>query len=131
MLSLAVDAPKVSALSGAIASLQSRGVTSLLKQMSIVSIVGHKMRNLVGIAAEIFAALAAAKVQVRSTSRKSSDVAEEVVANREQVCCQSARRTAGDGSRTYRCHENILSWRTRERLCQRTMAVLKTVAGFR
>lgn len=74
MLSLAVDALKVSALSGAIASLKSLGVISLLKQMSIVSIVGHKMCNMVGIAAEIFAALAAAKLNICLISQGASEI---------------------------------------------------------
>lgn len=42
--------------------------------MSIVTVVGHKMRNMVGVSAEIMAALASAKINIFMVSQGASEI---------------------------------------------------------
>lgn len=74
MLSLALHAPEARSLDHATQTLQELGAVSAMNDMSIVSVIGHRMRNVVGIGAEIFAALASAKVNVDLISRGASEI---------------------------------------------------------
>lgn len=74
MLSLAVCAQKQKKLNRAIEKLESIGQVSVLENMSIVSVIGHKMRNMVGVGAEIFSALATARVNIYLISQGASEI---------------------------------------------------------
>lgn len=74
MLSLAVYYANSSSISDAIDELEALGSVSLVKNMSIVSVVGHKMRNMVGTASEIFSALARARVNIYLISQGASEI---------------------------------------------------------
>ncbi|KAK5113760.1 hypothetical protein LTR85_010777 [Meristemomyces frigidus] len=78
-LSLAVSSKSSAAAIGlferdlAASQLGQLGVATLRKHMSIVSVVGHRMRNMVGTAAEIFNALARAQVNICLISQGASE----------------------------------------------------------
>jgi aspartate kinase len=74
MLSLALYAPDLNALSRATRTLEQLGDVSHMDNMSIVSIIGHRMRNVVGIGAEIFSALANARVNIYLISQGASEI---------------------------------------------------------
>jgi aspartate kinase len=74
MLSLAICAPEPQALDQAIKGLEEIGDASLLDNMSIVSVIGQRMRNVVGIGAEIFSALARARVNIYLISQGASEI---------------------------------------------------------
>lgn len=44
------------------------------KDMAIVSVIGHKMRNKVGVASEILSTLAAAKINIYLVSQGASEI---------------------------------------------------------
>lgn len=54
--------------------LEEIGVVSLARHMSIVSVVGHKMRNMVGVAGEIFSSLASARINIYLISQGASEI---------------------------------------------------------
>ncbi|KAF2002490.1 aspartate kinase [Amniculicola lignicola CBS 123094] len=74
MLSLAVCPGKNHDLEKAVEELSELGIVTAVRHMSIVSVVGHKMRNMVGISAEIFQALASARVNIYLISQGASEI---------------------------------------------------------
>jgi aspartate kinase len=74
MLSLAIYAPNTQSLFEAKRTLSELGTVSVMSKMSIVSVIGHRMRNVVGISAEIFSALASAKVNIYLISQGASEI---------------------------------------------------------
>jgi aspartate kinase len=74
MLSLALHAPELRTLIHATQSLQGLGAISMIENISIVSVIGHRMRNVVGIGAEIFSALAGAKVNIYLIGQSASEI---------------------------------------------------------
>ncbi|OAP60355.1 hypothetical protein AYL99_05357 [Fonsecaea erecta] len=77
-LSLAVSANGMvnvaDAIEEALPDLEEFGATCIVPKMSIISVVGHKMKNMVGIAAEIFSALASARINIRLISQGASEI---------------------------------------------------------
>jgi aspartate kinase len=86
MLSLAICASHPRALENTSRKLEEFGVVSLIRNMSIVSVVGHRMRNVVGIGAEIFEALASARVNIYLISQGASEINISYV-----NCCKHGR----------------------------------------
>ncbi|KAF2121239.1 aspartate kinase [Lophiotrema nucula] len=74
MLSLAVCLMKGDKIKDITVDLAELGITSAVENMSIVSVVGHKMRNMVGISGEIFNALASARVNIYLISQGASEI---------------------------------------------------------
>jgi aspartate kinase len=74
MLSLAIYAPGTQSLSEARRNLSEHGTVNVMSKMSIVSVIAHRMRNVVGISAEIFSALASAKVNIYPISQGASEI---------------------------------------------------------
>jgi aspartate kinase len=74
MLSLAMCASEPRNIEHASHKLEAFGRVSLIHNMSIVSVIGHRMRNVVGIGAEIFAALASSKVNIYLISQGASEI---------------------------------------------------------
>ncbi|KAK4937185.1 Aspartokinase [Elasticomyces elasticus] len=62
------------AVSEALPELEEFGTTTVMPKMSIISVVGHKMKNMVGIAAEIFTALAGARINIYLISQGASEI---------------------------------------------------------
>ncbi|KAI1628269.1 aspartate kinase [Exophiala viscosa] len=62
------------AVSEALPDLEEFGTTSVMPKMSIISVVGHKMKNMVGVAAEIFSALASARINIYLISQGASEI---------------------------------------------------------
>jgi len=62
------------AVSEALADLDEFGTTAVMPKMSIISVVGHKMKNMVGVAAEIFSALASARINIYLISQGASEI---------------------------------------------------------
>ncbi|KAI1619141.1 aspartate kinase [Exophiala viscosa] len=62
------------AVSEALPHLEEFGTTSVMPKMSIISVVGHKMKNMVGVAAEIFSALASARINIYLISQGASEI---------------------------------------------------------
>ncbi|KAF6234072.1 hypothetical protein HO173_007902 [Letharia columbiana] len=54
--------------------IEKLGTVSVTRGMSIISVVGHKMRNTVGIAGEIFSTLAGAKINIYLISQGASEI---------------------------------------------------------
>jgi aspartate kinase len=76
-LSLAVSTTNITmedAIQEAVAELQEFGHASVVRHLSIVSVVGHKMRNMVGVAGEIFSTLAAARVNIFLISQGANEI---------------------------------------------------------
>jgi aspartate kinase len=73
-LSLAICAPNPRALESAVKELNGIGMVNLMEDMSIISVIGHKMRNMVGVGAEIFTALAHAKINIYLISQGASEI---------------------------------------------------------
>ena len=75
-ISLAVSSVTEGAreIQNAISEIQKLGTVSVTREMSIVSVVGHKMRNTVGIAGEIFSTLAGAKINIYLISQGASEI---------------------------------------------------------
>ncbi|ORY15439.1 aspartate kinase [Clohesyomyces aquaticus] len=74
MLSLAVCSAESHSFGNAAAELASLGTVNAVKDMCIVSVVGHKMRNMVGVAGEIFNALATARINIYLISQGASEI---------------------------------------------------------
>ncbi|KAF2263651.1 aspartate kinase [Lojkania enalia] len=74
MLSLALWSAKGDNMKDITAKLAGFGIISAVRHMSIVSVVGHKMRNMVGVAGEIFSALANARVNIYLISQGASEI---------------------------------------------------------
>lgn len=56
-----------------------------MQHLSIISVVGHKMRNMVGTAAEIFSALASARVNIYLISQGASEINISFVVRQEEA----------------------------------------------
>ncbi|KAF2499590.1 aspartate kinase [Lophium mytilinum] len=78
MLSLAVSSEgsrkSNSNIEETVAELSEIGIVTVAKHMSIISVVGHKMRNMVGISGEVFSALASARVSIYLISQGASEI---------------------------------------------------------
>lgn len=74
MLSIAVCSSRGDEVDEAVAELEEVGAVTPMRHMSIISVVGHKMRNMVGIAGEIFNALASARVNIYLISQGASEI---------------------------------------------------------
>ncbi|KAF2710745.1 aspartate kinase [Pleomassaria siparia CBS 279.74] len=74
MLSLAVSSTRPQDLKAATKAFSHLGTATAVPHMSIVSVVGHKMKNVVGIAGEIFDALATARVNIYLISQGASEI---------------------------------------------------------
>ncbi|KAF2809993.1 aspartate kinase [Mytilinidion resinicola] len=78
MLSLAVSSDGSSKSNGnieeTVAELSEIGIVTVARHMSIVSVVGHKMKNMVGISGEVFSALASARVNIYLISQGASEI---------------------------------------------------------
>lgn len=77
-LSLAVSASGMvnvlDAIDEALPDLEEFGSVTIMPKMSIISVVGHKMRNMVGVAAEIFSILASARINIHLISQGASEI---------------------------------------------------------
>ncbi|KAK1515932.1 aspartate kinase [Colletotrichum costaricense] len=65
--------------------LEKFGKVIITENMSIVTIVGHKMRNMVGISAEIMSALASAKINIFMVSQGASEINISLVVRAEDA----------------------------------------------
>ncbi|KAF6835565.1 aspartate kinase [Colletotrichum plurivorum] len=65
--------------------LEKFGKVVVTENMSIVTVVGHKMRNMVGISAEILAALASAKINIFLVSQGASEINVSLVVRAEDA----------------------------------------------
>jgi aspartate kinase len=75
MVSLAVSGgTSITSIDEVVNELDEVGVVTAERHMSIVSVVGHKMRNIVGVAGEVFGALARARVNVHLISQGASEI---------------------------------------------------------
>lgn len=73
-LSVALHAPDRLFLEHCVSDLKELGVVTLMDNLAIISVIGHKMRNVVGIGAEIFSALAGAKINIYLISQGASEI---------------------------------------------------------
>ncbi len=75
-ISLAVSSATEGAreIKNAVSEIEKLGTVSVTRGMSIISVVGHKMRNTVGIAGEIFSTLAGAKINIYLISQGASEI---------------------------------------------------------
>lgn len=75
-ISLAVSSAteRARGVKDAISEIEKLGTVSVTRGMSIISVVGHKMRNAVGIAGEIFSTLAGAKINIYLISQGASEI---------------------------------------------------------
>merc|ERR1711939_678895 len=62
------------AVAEALPDLEEFGTTTVMRKMSIISVIGHRMKNMVGIAAEIFSALASARINIYLISQGASEI---------------------------------------------------------
>ncbi|KAJ0159324.1 putative aspartokinase [Colletotrichum tanaceti] len=67
------------------AELEKFGKVIITENMSIVTVVGHKMRNVVGVSAEIMAALASAKINIFMVSQGASEINVSLVVRAEDA----------------------------------------------
>ncbi|KAK2010002.1 aspartate kinase [Colletotrichum eremochloae] len=67
------------------AELEKFGKVTITENMSIVTVVGHKMRNMVGISAEIMAALASAKINIFMVSQGASEINVSLIVRTEDA----------------------------------------------
>ena len=58
----------------AVSDLEEVGQVTVTKHMSIISVVGHKLRNVVGVDGQIFSALATAQISVNLISQGASEI---------------------------------------------------------
>ncbi|KAI8952836.1 aspartate kinase [Xylaria longipes] len=81
-VSLAVHSPgNSSAVLRLKEELESFGQVAIVKDMSIVTIIGHKMRSQIGVANETLSALAAANVNIHLISQGASEISISLVVN--------------------------------------------------
>ncbi|KAK5429330.1 Aspartokinase [Exophiala xenobiotica] len=77
-LSLALSstgpADLIEAVADALPDLEEFGTTTVMPKMSIISVIGHRMKNMVGVAAEIFSALASARINIYLISQGASEI---------------------------------------------------------
>ncbi|KAL1852207.1 Aspartokinase [Paecilomyces lecythidis] len=74
-VSLAVQiSDSLSSRNRLVLDLQRFGSVTILENMNIVSVIGQKMRNMVGTANEIFSALASAKINIYLISQGASEI---------------------------------------------------------
>lgn len=73
-LSVAVPAPHCLSLERSVSDMEKLGAVTVITNLSIVSIIGHKMRNVVAIGAEILSALAGAKINIYLISQRASEI---------------------------------------------------------
>ncbi|WYZ35839.1 hypothetical protein EsH8_X_000486 [Colletotrichum jinshuiense] len=67
------------------AELEKFGKVIITESMSIVTVVGHKMRNMVGVSAEILSALASAKINIFMVSQGASEINVSLVVRAEDA----------------------------------------------
>ncbi|KAK1988174.1 aspartate kinase [Colletotrichum cereale] len=67
------------------AELEKFGKVTITENMSIVTVVGHKMQNMVGIAAEIMSALASAKINIFMVSQGASEISVSLIVRAEDA----------------------------------------------
>ncbi|KAI3337466.1 aspartate kinase [Xylariaceae sp. AK1471] len=85
-VSLAVHSPgNSSAVLRLKEELKSFGQVAIVKNMSIVTIVGHKMRSQIGVANETLSALAAANVNIHLISQGASEISISLVVNADDA----------------------------------------------
>ncbi|KAK1590399.1 aspartate kinase [Colletotrichum navitas] len=65
--------------------LEKFGKVIVTENMSIVTVVGHKMRNMVGISAEITSALASAKINIFMVSQGASEISVSLIVRAEDA----------------------------------------------
>ncbi|KAI1435795.1 aspartate kinase [Xylaria sp. CBS 124048] len=84
-VSLAIHSPGHNNMNAAVSRLKEElekiGQVVVVENMSIVTIVGHKMRNQVGVANETLSALAAANVNIHLISQGASEISISLVVN--------------------------------------------------
>lgn len=73
-LSIALPVSDPRSLERCVADLDLLGTVTVMDSLSIISIIGHKMRNVVGIGAEILGALAGAKINIYLISQGASEI---------------------------------------------------------
>lgn len=93
MLSLAICALRPRTLHDVTNSLAELGIASSMANMSIVSVIGHRMRNVVGISAEILSSLASAGVNIYLMSQGASEI------NISYDCAEHKEKHFADDSR--------------------------------
>ncbi|KAI0011809.1 aspartate kinase [Xylariaceae sp. FL0662B] len=85
-VSLAVQSPDdSSAMPRLKEELERFGKVSISQNMSIVTIVGHKMRNMVGVSNEIMSALASAQINIHLTSQGASQISISLVVSADDA----------------------------------------------
>ncbi|KAK2060011.1 aspartate kinase [Colletotrichum caudatum] len=67
------------------AELEKFGKVIITENMSIVTVVGHKMRNMVGISAEIMSALASARINIFMVSQGASEINVSLIVRAEDA----------------------------------------------
>ncbi|KAK2049516.1 aspartate kinase [Colletotrichum somersetense] len=67
------------------AELEKFGKVIITENMSIVTVVGHKMRNMVGISAEIMSALASVKINIFMVSQGASEISVSLIVRAEDA----------------------------------------------
>ncbi|KAJ9145021.1 Aspartokinase [Pleurostoma richardsiae] len=67
------------------ADLEKYGKVTVSDNMSIITVVGHKMRNMVGISSEIMSALASAKINIYLVSQGASEINVSLVIRAEDA----------------------------------------------
>ncbi|KAF2103141.1 aspartate kinase [Rhizodiscina lignyota] len=65
--------------------LEDFGCVTVSEDRAIISVVGHKMRNMVGVSSEILSALAAAKINVHMISQGASEINISAVVRKDQA----------------------------------------------
>lgn len=93
MLSLAVCALRPHTFKHVNSSLAELGFISTMENMSIVSVIGHRMRNVVGIGAEILTSLASAGVNIYLMSQGASEI------NISYDCAEHKQKHRADDNR--------------------------------
>ncbi|KAK2033176.1 aspartate kinase [Colletotrichum zoysiae] len=67
------------------AELEKFGKVTITENMSIVTVVGHKMRNMVGISSEITSALASVKINIFMVSQGASEISVSLIVRAEDA----------------------------------------------
>lgn len=72
-LAISVDGDETS-LVGALSDLKSIGTVTVTKDMAIISVIGHRMQNTVGVAGEIFSSLAEERINIYLIGQGASEI---------------------------------------------------------
>ncbi|KAF2670356.1 aspartate kinase [Microthyrium microscopicum] len=78
-----IDSPE--RLQRLIGDLETFGTVNVSDERAIISVVGHKMKNMVGVSSEIFDALAEAKINIYMISQGASEINISVVVRKDQA----------------------------------------------